>query len=102
VLPHRRVLEPTELAGQGDHRIGVSNRKGIGAPDLHRRGPGLLRTPGSYHVIDVQLSGGHRVIMTTSRPVEAAPADGDPVEVTFRQVGSVSVPAVAVLPNQGG
>jgi uncharacterized OB-fold protein len=62
---------------------------------VHRREPGLVLVNEPYHVVDVELDSGHRVIMTTDRPVTSAPAIGDPVLVSFRSICGVSVPAVA-------
>jgi uncharacterized protein len=61
---------------------------------VHRHEPALVLMDAPYHVIDVELDSGHRVIMTTDRPVASAPAIGDRVRVTFRVVGGVAVPAV--------
>jgi len=65
------------------------------ATTVHRREPELVRTDQPYHVIDVELHSGHRVIMTTNAPVDRAPAIGQPVDVVFRQVGTVTLPAVS-------
>jgi uncharacterized OB-fold protein len=62
---------------------------------VHRREPGLVLTDAPYHVVDVELDSGHRVIMTTDRPVSTAPCIGHRVRVTFRFIGSVAVPAIA-------
>jgi uncharacterized OB-fold protein len=65
---------------------------------VHRREPGLVRVDGPYHVADVELRSGHRVVMTTRQPAASAPAIGDPVLVGFRTVGGVAIPAVVVNP----
>jgi uncharacterized OB-fold protein len=65
---------------------------------VHRREPGLVRVETPYHVVDVELQSGHRVVMTTQQPVDNPPAIGDPVLVAFRTVGGVAVPAVAANP----
>jgi uncharacterized protein len=62
---------------------------------VHRREPGLIRASDPYHVIDVELDSGHRVIMTTTRPVAEQPHIGQPVALSFRPIGDVAVPAVA-------
>jgi uncharacterized OB-fold protein len=62
---------------------------------VHRHEPGLIRAEGPYHVLDVELNSGHRVVMTTDRHVTDPPAIADPVLVRFRRVGGVAVPAVA-------
>jgi uncharacterized OB-fold protein len=63
---------------------------------VHRREPGLIRVSDPYPVIDVELDSGHRVIMTTTRPVSEQPGIGQTVALSFRTVGDVAVPAVAV------
>jgi len=63
---------------------------------VHRREPGLVRSDQPYHVVDVELHSGHRVVMTTSAPLAQAPAIGQPVVVVFRRIGTVAVPAVSV------
>jgi uncharacterized OB-fold protein len=62
---------------------------------VHRLEPGLVRTEAPYHVVDVELDSGHRVVMTTDRPLTTPPGMGNHVRVTFRTVGGVAVPAVA-------
>lgn len=61
---------------------------------MHRREPGLVVTEGPYPIADVELTSGHRLIMTTARPATTAPAIGATVSIAFRRVGDVSVPAV--------
>jgi uncharacterized OB-fold protein len=63
---------------------------------VNRREPGLVRVEGPYHVVDVELQSGHRVVMTTQQPVANPPAIGDPVRIGFRTIGGVAVPAVVV------
>jgi uncharacterized OB-fold protein len=63
---------------------------------VNRREPGLVRVDAPYHVVDVELQSGHRVVMTTQHQVARAPAIGDPVRIGFRAIGGVAVPAVAV------
>ena len=65
---------------------------------VHRREPGLVLTTDPYHVIDVELLSGHRLIVTTDRPTAAAPVIGDPARIVFRSVGGVAVPSLAVTP----
>jgi uncharacterized OB-fold protein len=65
---------------------------------VHRREPGLVRVTEPYPVLDVELTSGHRLIMTTLTATELAPAIGRPVTIGFRVVGGVSVPAAALDP----
>lgn len=61
---------------------------------VHRREPGLIVTDAPYPVIDVELASGHRIVVTTAAPARTAPGIGTPVEIAFRTVGAVAVPAV--------
>jgi uncharacterized OB-fold protein len=73
------------------------DRRGVvhAVTTVHRREPRLVLATEPYHVVDVELTSGHRVIMTTDRAVAAAPSIGDAVAVTFRTVGDVAVPAIS-------
>ena len=61
---------------------------------VHRREPGLILATGPYPVIDVELASGHRLVLTTDAPSGQAPDIGTPVEIAFRTVGGVKLPAV--------
>ena len=61
---------------------------------VHRREPGLIVATGPYPVIDVELASGHRLVLTTAAPSGQAPDVGAPVEIAFRTVGGVTLPAV--------
>ena len=63
---------------------------------VHRREPGLIVAGGPYPVIDVELASGHRIVVTTATPSATAPDIGTPVEIAFRTVGAVVVPAVRI------
>jgi uncharacterized OB-fold protein len=65
---------------------------------VHRREPGLIVATGPYPVIDTELTSGHRLVLTTATPSGQAPEIGAPVEIAFRTVGAVTLPAVRVLP----
>lgn len=62
---------------------------------MHRREPGLVLTDAPYPLVDVELTSGHRLIMTTLHPDPTAPAIGTAVRVAFRRLGVVHIPAVA-------
>jgi uncharacterized OB-fold protein len=62
---------------------------------VHRREPGLIVTAEPYHVVDVELDSGHRLLMTTVRPAADAPAIGDLATIAFRRVAGVPIPALA-------
>ena len=61
---------------------------------VHRIEPDLLHVRDPYPVVDVELTSGHRLVLTTTSPVTSLPAIGDPVTVGFRRIGNVSLPAV--------
>ena len=61
---------------------------------VHRREPGLIVATGPYHVVDVELASGHRLVMTTDRPTATTPAIGDPARIVFRDVAGVPVPSL--------
>jgi uncharacterized protein len=61
---------------------------------VHRREPGLIVATGPYPVIDVELTSGHRLVLSTATPSGAAPDIGGPAEIAFRTVGGVTLPAV--------
>jgi uncharacterized OB-fold protein len=61
---------------------------------VHRREPGLIVATEPYHVVDVELASGHRLVMTTDRPTATPPAIGDAARVVFRDVFGVPVPSL--------
>ena len=61
---------------------------------VHRREPGLIVATAPYPVIDVELTSGHRLVLTTDAPSGTTPDIGAPVEIAFRTVGAVTLPAV--------
>jgi uncharacterized OB-fold protein len=54
----------------------------------------LVLTDSPYHVVDVELVSGHRLVMTTVAQTATAPTVGANVTLTFRRVGKVSVLAI--------
>lgn len=61
---------------------------------MHRAEPGLVVASDPYPILDVELTSGHRLIMTTRARPDAVPRIGDRVTVAFRQVGGVPIPSV--------
>ncbi len=61
---------------------------------MHRREPGLVNVRHPYPIADVELSSGHRLIVTTTHPAEHAPMIGTAVRIGFRRLGGVSIPAI--------
>jgi uncharacterized OB-fold protein len=67
---------------------------------MHRRERGLVHTDAPYPIVDVELTSGHRLIVTTVQPSTAAPAIGATVRIGFRRLGDVSIPAIDTLEDQ--
>jgi hypothetical protein len=66
---------------------------------VHRQEPKLTQPlDGPYHVIDAELTSGHRLVLTTDRPADRTWTTGEPITIGFRTVGGIMIPAVAV-PN---
>ncbi|CAN5811589.1 hypothetical protein BH10ACT9_BH10ACT9_05760 [soil metagenome] len=63
---------------------------------VHRREPGLVRTDAPYPVVDVELTSGHRLIVTTVLPSRSAPSIGTPVRIGFRNLGGRALPALNI------
>ena len=53
-----------------------------------------------YPIVDVELTSGHRLIVTTVQPSTATPAIGSIVRIGFRRLGDVSIPAIDTLEDQ--
>ncbi|MCW2591018.1 MAG: hypothetical protein JWQ86_3445 [Mycobacterium sp.] len=67
---------------------------------MHRREPGLVRAQAPYPIVDVELESGHRILMTTAQPADAAPQIGAKVRIGFRRLGDVAIPAIDNLEDQ--
>jgi uncharacterized OB-fold protein len=67
---------------------------------MHRRERGLVHASDPYPIVDVELTSGHRLVMTTVQPAAAAPTIGAGVRVGFRRLGDVSIPAINTLEDQ--
>lgn len=63
---------------------------------MHRLEPGLVTATAPYPIVDVELRGGHRLIMTTVDVASAVPRIGDTVSVGFRHLGGVALPAAHI------
>jgi uncharacterized OB-fold protein len=64
---------------------------------MHRCEPGLVRGGVPYPIVDVELSSGHRMVMTTVQPADTAPPIGTAVRIGFRRLGDVAIPAIDLL-----
>jgi len=60
---------------------------------MHRAEPGLVHADAPYPIIDVELTSGHRLIMTTLESTMLPPTIGVPVRIAFRILGGVAIPA---------
>ncbi|ASR03182.1 MULTISPECIES: Zn-ribbon domain-containing OB-fold protein [Gordonia] len=64
---------------------------------MHRLEPGLVTATGPYPIVDVELDGGHRLIMTTVEPAAGTPRIGDAVDIAFRYLAGVAIPAAQTI-----
>jgi uncharacterized OB-fold protein len=67
---------------------------------MHRCEPGLVRGVAPYPIVDVELTSGHRIVMTTVQPAGTAPPIGTAVRIGFRRLGDVAIPAIDILEDQ--
>ncbi|MEE3753073.1 Zn-ribbon domain-containing OB-fold protein [Mycobacterium intracellulare] len=67
---------------------------------MHRREPGLVRAQRPYPIVDVELSSGHRLVMTTALPADTAPTIGTVVHIGFRRLGDIAIPAIDILEDE--
>ncbi|MBJ7336487.1 3-ketoacyl-CoA thiolase [Mycolicibacterium sp.] len=104
-----RCAQPLELDQEVCDGCGVGERdwrtvdlRGIVhcATLMHRREPGLVLATAPYPVVDVELTSGHRVLMTTTHPTHTAPAIGGSVHIGFRRLGDVLLPAIDSLEDE--
>lgn len=91
------ICDATEIAWRTVEPVGTVHA----ATTVHRREPGLIIATQPYHVVDIELSSGHHLLMSTSEPAATPPAIGDHAQIVFRYVGGVPVPAMEVAdPDQ--
>lgn len=67
---------------------------------MHRRESGLVHGVAPYPIVDVELTSGHRMVMTTVQPADTAPPVGTAVRIGFRCLGDVAIPAIDILEDQ--
>jgi uncharacterized OB-fold protein len=67
---------------------------------MHRREPGLVHAQSPYPIVDVELTSGHRMIMTTVHPADTTPPIGTKVRIGFRHLGGVLIPAIDSLEDE--
>jgi uncharacterized OB-fold protein len=88
--------EVCDHCGGTEHDWRAVELRGIvhAATVMHRREPGLVHAQDPYPIVDVEMTSGHRLVMTTAQPAAAAPSIGTPVRIGFRRLGDVSIPAI--------
>jgi uncharacterized OB-fold protein len=91
-----------DRCGAGDKAWRTVELDGVvhSATVMHRREPGLVHARHPYPIADIELSSGHRLIVTTTRPAEHAPAIGAAVRIGFRRLGDVFIPAIDTLEDE--
>jgi uncharacterized OB-fold protein len=67
---------------------------------MHRREPGLVHAQSPYPIVDVELTSGHRMVMTTAHPADTTPPIGRGVRIGFRPLGGVLIPAIESLEDE--
>jgi uncharacterized OB-fold protein len=94
--------EVCDACGGAEHDWRTVDLRGTvhAATLMHRREPGLVRAQAPYPIVDVELESGHRILMTTAQPADAAPEIGAKVRIGFRRLGDVAIPAIDNLEDQ--
>jgi uncharacterized OB-fold protein len=94
---------PLELEQQVCDRCGCQQRHWVPVEPIgvvhsstlmHRREAGLVRAEHPYPIVDVELTSGHRIVMTTAAPCHSAPPIGAAVRIGYRRLGHVAIPAI--------
>jgi uncharacterized OB-fold protein len=95
-LPLELEQSVCDACGAPDRRWREVPRTGTvhAATLVHRRERGLIIATQPYPVIDVELTSGHRLVLTTTQACGQVPAIDAPVEIAFRTLGAVALPAV--------
>jgi uncharacterized OB-fold protein len=101
-LPLELDQEICDNCGGAEHDWRTIDLRGTvhAATLMHRREPGLVHGTAPYPIVDVELTSGHRMVMTTVRPAGTAPPIGTAVRIGFRHLGDVAIPAIDILEDQ--
>jgi uncharacterized OB-fold protein len=101
-LPLELDQEVCDSCGGADRHWRTVDLRGTvhAATLMHRREPGLVHGMAPYPIVDVELTSGHRMVMTTVRPADTAPPIGTAVRIGFRHLGDVAIPAIDILEDQ--
>jgi uncharacterized OB-fold protein len=94
--------EVCDGCGHGERNWRIVEPRGTvhAATLMHRREPGLVHGVVPYPIVDVELSSGHRIVMTTVQPADTAPPIGAAVHIGFRHLGDIAIPAIDILEDQ--
>jgi uncharacterized protein len=101
-LPLELDQEVCDSCGSDEHDWRTVDLRGTvhAATLMHRREPGLVHGVAPYPIVDVELTSGHRMVMTTVQPAVTAPPIGTAVRIGFRHLGDVAIPAIDILEDQ--
>lgn len=101
-LPLELDQEVCDSCGNAESDWRTVDPRGIvhAATLMHRYEPGLVRGGVPYPIVDVELTSGHRIVMTTVQPANTAPPIGTAVRIGFRRLGDVAIPAIDILEDQ--
>jgi uncharacterized protein len=101
-LPLELDQEVCDSCGDAEREWRTVDPRGVvhAATLMHRREPGLVHAVAPYPIVDVELTSGHRMVMTTVQPTDTAPAIGTVVRIGFRRLGDVVLPAIDTLEDQ--
>ncbi len=101
-IPLELDQEVCDVCGGAEHDWRTVDPRGTvhAATLMHRCEPGLVHAQSPYPIVDVELSSGHRIVMTTAQPSHVAPDIGATVHIGFRLLGDVAIPAIDTLEDQ--
>ena len=101
-LPLELDQEVCDSCGNSEHDWRAVDLSGTvhSATLMYRREPGLVHGVAPYPIVDVELTSGHRIVMTTVQPADTAPPIGTAVRIGFRHLGDVAIPAIDILEDQ--
>jgi uncharacterized OB-fold protein len=101
-LPLELDQEVCDQCGDGEQDWRTVDPRGVvhAATLMHRREPGLVHAVAPYPIVDVELTSGHRMVMTTVQAADTAPLIGTAVRIGFRRLGDVVLPAIAILEDE--
>ena len=101
-LPLELDQEVCDNCGDAERDWRTVDPRGVvhAATLMHRREPGLVHAVAPYPIVDVELTSGHRVVMTTVQAADTAPLIGTAVRIGFRRLGDVVLPAIDILEDE--